>query len=123
MRYPSSTFILLEREPAEWFQSLKLFFAGKPLEDDLFHARVYSMEKRFVDCKQRGLPFTIEDRHAEQYMRAYVNRNARVRDFFGRVAPDRFFYAKLGDDALWDDLASFLGKENSVGNVHANKRR
>lgn len=123
LRFPDSKFILLERDPAEWFESLRIFFRGKRLEDDLFHARVYSREQPFVESSRAGRRLTIEPHDAEHYMAVYCEQNRAVREFFGRVAPDNLFHGDLSDPGLWDDLAEFLGEENTVGAVHANRRR
>lgn len=122
-RYPNARFILLERDPAGWFDSLRHHGGGAPLEDPIFHAQVYAREADLLRAQETGEAFRITPDHAAHYQSVYTATNQAVSDFFMQHAPAQFFRARLEDNATWDALARFLGEENTIGPVHANKRR
>lgn len=114
-RFPAAKFILLTRDPAEWFASLCHHSGGmNPGQTDI-HARIYGREDelRTLINRDPGLDPTawnllsIID-HAELYQRAYLDHTAAVRTFFA-ATPERLYTGRLDAAGTFDEICSFVG--------------
>jgi hypothetical protein len=114
-RFPEARFILLTRDPAEWFESLCHHSGGyNPGWTDV-HARIYSREadlralvadRTDIDPSQPGLLSIIG--HEAHYRAMYERHNAAALAFFAGM-PGRLFTGRLEDSQTFVDLCDFAG--------------
>lgn len=114
-RYPTARFILLEREPEEWFQSLCRHSRGQNAGDSDIHARIYGREEELaqiladnssLQACASGLLSIIE--HRDHYIQIYQQHIAAVRSFFADM-PQKIFYARLEEPDVFPMICDFLG--------------
>lgn len=115
-RFPEARFILLEREPNAWFDSMCRHSAGQNPGLSDIHALVYNREE--------DLSSLIEEKHLsadlpnllsitnmrEHYIQIYKQHIKNVQDYFLDM-PGRLFYGKLTDESSFIDMLSFLNLE------------
>jgi hypothetical protein len=114
-RYPQARFILLERDPDAWFDSLCRHSGGlNPGWSDV-HARVYEREGELESLLTRnpalrpdawGLLSIVE--HREHYRRLYQRHSEAVRAFFASE-PERLLIGRLEDPAVFPRICHFVG--------------
>lgn len=131
-KFPNARFILFDRDPDAWFDSM-VALAQKPqgnFSAPEIHAWIYRREAELLNKTDSGEPFmslsdmdenTLEQQR-EHYKGVYIRRNREVRNFFARKAPEQLFYTSLDDPDKWDGLAQFLGTANTAGNPHVNRK-
>lgn len=131
-KFPKAQFILFERDPDDWFDSM-IALAHKPqgnFSSPEIHAWTYRREEEFQHKTERGEHFeslsemdikTLEIQR-EHYKRVYIRRNKEVRNFFANKNSDRLFYSTLENPDKWNMLAHFLGTTNTAGDPHVNKK-
>jgi len=114
-RFPDARFILLTRDPDDWFESLCHHSGGlNPGSSDI-HARIYDRDEDLkaaiagregISASQPGL-LSIAD-HASHYKAAYQRHNQTVQKFFAGM-PQRLFVGRLEDPQTFSALCKFAG--------------
>lgn len=114
-RFPDATFILLERAPEAWFESMCHHSGGRNPGWSDVHARIYDREaelRRLLvqhpDLSPQALGLLSIVEHAEHYMRLYRQHGEAVRGFF-RATPERLLYGRLDDPAVFPRICEFAG--------------
>ena len=129
-RFNRSKFILFERDPDDWFDSMLSHSEGKNPGNTYLHSFLYNRGYEFYNIfgsaknaytKKIDNMLNIEGMRSH-YKKIYTTRNERVKDFFENHNKKRLFYAHLYDDKKWSKMANYfdinVGKNISV---HANK--
>lgn len=94
-RYPKAKFILFQRDPDKWFDSMLRHSKGKTLGNTHRHCKIY--------------------RRLNEFYREAI-------DYFKKYTPDKLFFAHLEDHDKWQKLAGFLNVDiDKDYDVHANK--
>jgi len=114
-RFPDARFILLTRDPDDWFESLCHHSGGlNPGWSDI-HARIYDREadlravlagREGIGPSQPGL-LSIAN-HESHYKSVYERHNQNVQEFFAGT-PNRLFVGRLNDSRTFVDLCEFAG--------------
>lgn len=114
-RFPDAKFILLTRDPDDWFASLCHHGGGmNPGWSDI-HARIYDREEELqellrsrpgADPAAWGLLSIVE--HADHYKRVYERHTAAVQECFA-AAPERLFSADLEAPGTFHEICEFVG--------------
>lgn len=122
-RCPTAKFILLERQPEEWFQSLCRHSRGQNPGDSDIHARIYGREEELAQllaensdlqaCTPRLLSIV---EHRSHYIEKYQQHIAAVRDFF-KDMPHKFFYRNLEEPDVFPMICDFLGVQTDLSIV------
>lgn len=116
-KFPKSKFILLERDPNKWFDSMKLHSKGKTLGNTHIHSKLYRREDDYNMLGNFNNNFTyrldnlleITDMDRENYIKIYQLRNSEIKEFFAHHAPDRLFCCALEDRDKWVKMGKFVG--------------
>jgi Sulfotransferase domain len=129
-RFPAARFVLLERDPDRWFDSMLSHSGGRNLGNTHRHAVLYRREEEFQAhpeaAKSRYTStidnlFELNESHREHYTRVYRTRNEEVRVFFGQFGPKRLFHGRLEDPKVWHAMGKAFGIDVAEGYaVHAN---
>lgn len=114
-RYPSAKFILLERDPEEWFESLCRHSQGfNPGPSDV-HARIYNREEELARIikentdLQAGAPRLLSIiEHRDHYIEIYSQHVIAVRAFF-KGMPEKLLHGHLEDPSIFPRLCEFVG--------------
>lgn len=115
VRFPDAKFVLLMRDPDEWFDSLCHHSGGRNPGWSDVHARIYGREEELArllrerpgtDPAAWGL-LSITG-HADHYKGVYQRHTADVRACFA-AAPERLFVGRLDDPRSFLDLCDFAG--------------
>ena len=115
MRFPDARFILLTRDPDEWFTSLCHHSGGQNPGWSDIHARIYDREadlralvagRTDIDPTQQGLLSIVD--HGPHYKAAYQRHAEAARTFFAGM-PGRLFTGRLEDPQTFIDLCEFAG--------------
>lgn len=130
-RFPKSKFILLERDPNKWFDSMVTHSKGRTLGNTHIHCAQYQRlgefhetasgyENAYTNIVDNALPLGEEQR--EHYTNFYEVRNKEVKLFFQRHDMRRLFNARLEDNGLWQKMGHFfrINVENGYS-VHLNR--
>jgi hypothetical protein len=133
-RFPESRFILLDREPDAWFDSLCRHSGGRNPGWSDIHAKVYNREQelRAIEreaieaaqhVSQTSLNLLSIVHHRKHYTDIYRNHTAEILKYFS-AEPTRLFYGKLADTKTFPSMMKFLGlkQDPSVEIPHSNKR-
>jgi len=114
-RYPDAKFILMERDPDAWFESMCHHSAGRNPGWADVHARVYDREADLQTLLAHDHQLRPEAwgllsllGHRQHYLDQYKRHGERVRDYF-RSQPHRLFYGRLDDPQAFIDMCSFVG--------------
>lgn len=125
-RFPGSKFILLTRDPADWFRSMISHSDGYVLGSHKIHAFTYRREAEYYDLCDRGeldgldpLPcqrtFSRKDiekmslhGHEEHYKSLYELHTRQVLEFFERHNREALFHGSLYDADKWLKIGKFL---------------
>lgn len=127
-KFPNSKFILFERDPHSWFESMLAYKNGKTLGVTDRHCEFYRREEDYFSRLDEGIDVPEKmglslEGWEEHYVAVYKIYNRTAKEFFAQHAPENLFCGHLEDENKWDKLARFLGQKNSVGDVHVNKSR
>lgn len=114
-RYPDAKFILLERDPDEWFDSLCHHSAGRNPGWTDVHARIYRREADLQHLLQQQPDLqpdswnllSILD-HREHYKKVYQKHGEEVRAYF-KPQPHRLFTGNLHDPDVFAKICAFSG--------------
>ena len=133
-RFPASRFILLDREPDAWFDSLCRHSGGRNPGWSDIHAKAYNREQELKEIELETIeaaqhisltsPKLLSILHLRKHYTAiYRNHTAEILKYFS-AAPNRLFYGKLEDPKTFPSMIKFLGlKQDSCIEVpHTNKR-
>jgi hypothetical protein len=114
-RFPDAKFILLERDPDAWFESMCHSWAGRNPGWTDVHARLYDRDTDLQAFIQKnpgsppdkfGLLSIVE--HREHYKAIYRRHGESVRTFF-RDQPERLFAGRLEDPGVFAEMCRFAG--------------
>jgi hypothetical protein len=131
--FPDSKFVLFDRDPDKWFNSMMKHSNGRSLGNTHRHSIVYDRltdfyclpdadERTYTMSLDNMLPLTDENR--EKYIHVYTDRNREVKNFFKKFGEERIFISTLENSSLWTDLGSFLGIDVAVDySAHENKTK
>lgn len=127
-RFPTSKFILLKRDPDEWFDSLRDYLNQRP-HFSLLHAleypRTVDYHSYLMDNRRilRNHSMFIEESHRKSYtmyLRDYYSSVERTFQEQGRC--DQLFSKDLNDENKWVALGEFLSLQvDSNYTIHLNK--
>jgi hypothetical protein len=131
-RFPTSKFILLERDANKWFDSMVSHSNGRTLGITHIHCTQYQRLKEFhevVGIKQNNVYTNVIDNalplgeeHREHYTSFYKIRNEEVKLFFHHHDSRRLFNAQLEDEKLWQKMGVFFYIDvDSKYRIHLNK--
>jgi len=125
-RFPGSRFILFERDPEKWFQSMLSHSNKRTLGITHRHCEMYRRESEYYEKLDNGDEVPFENGLQlsgckDHYIEMYNLYNRKAKDFFNENGKERLFVGKLEDDEKWEKLAEFLGVEHAGGDVHRNK--
>jgi hypothetical protein len=116
-RFPDAKFVLLERDPDAWFDSMCCHSRGRnPGWTDL-HARIYGRVQDLEELLRRQ-PTLRPDafsqlsilEHREHYKAVYRRHCEAVHSYF-RSRPDRLFAGRLDDPEVFPAMCRFAGVE------------
>lgn len=115
VRFPEARFVLLTRDPDDWFDSLCHHSAGlNPAWTDV-HARIYNRENDLlallreqpeVNPVESGLLSVID--HREHYKKMYQQHTVSVIEAFANES-ERLFCGRLDDPSSFYQLCDFVG--------------
>ncbi|WP_026755089.1 sulfotransferase [Sediminibacter sp. Hel_I_10] len=116
-RFPGSKFILLERDPDKWFNSMMTHSDGKSLGNTFIHSHLYRREKEFYSLstdielynKKTDNLLKLSEEHRAHYIEIYKLRIREVKDFFKYFDQDRLFCGDLEDSEKWKKMGSYFG--------------
>lgn len=117
-RFPEAKFVMFYRDPEAWFRSMFAHSGGRSPGFTDIHAKIYEREDELRDLNASdaaGVSVTNGfslDGKKDHYIRVYEQHNNDAAEFFGRMAPDRFFRSNLNDPDKFGKLARFLGFED-----------
>ena len=129
-RFPTSTFVLMERDGDNWFDSMVSHSHGKSLGNAYRHSRIYRREKEFYDGYYNGNKYSREvdnlmplnESYRQHYKDIYELRNREVKEFFDSFGKERLYIGKLEDDEKWVKMGDFFDiKVDRHFDVHVNK--
>lgn len=126
-RFPNSQFILFQRDPNRWFDSMMSHSDGNVLGSTRIHCEIYGRQdelKRLIEsgevsdselAKIHGVkPLKIREEHRQHYIDCYEHHNHRAREYFSNTQ-GKLFVGELEDPTKWQKLAAFLGVEINDG--------
>jgi hypothetical protein len=132
-RFPKSRFILLERDPDKWFDSMVSHSNGRTLGNTHRHCVYYQRLKEFHEtgAGYENMYTTVIDNalplgeaHREHYTSFYKIRNQEVKLFFQHHNSSRLFQAHLEDKNIWQKMGNYFNiKVDDEYTVHRNKSR
>lgn len=120
-RFPGSKFILFERDPDTWFESMLRHSGGDVLGRSRIHCKIYRREPEYFRLIEReDVDAAREDErysdktmkiydHDDHYKKIYRTHNTEVKDFFERHDRSALHVGRLEDPGKWQKLGSFLG--------------
>ena len=117
--FPNALFVHFERDPEEWFKSLYNHSNGKSLGLKNIHSWIYDINDK-LNIKSDNHFYDLNGM-GQHYIKKYISLNKEIKDFFSNQSDHRYFYSDLDSEYKWDKLAKFLGKKNTVGNIHVNR--
>ncbi len=126
-RFPKSKFILLTRNPDDWFRSMINHSNGNAIYKSNIHCKIYRRELEYFNLLDRGeIDEEIENQrhsekkiritadHAEHYKEIYRLHNLEAQNFFQKNAPDSLHVGALEDPDKWQKMGRFLSVEVPV---------
>lgn len=116
-RFPTSKFILLERDADKWFDSMVSHSEGKTLGNTHLHSFLYDRLDEFYGIEgyqkkmytleiDRLLP--LDESYRGHYIHIYKNRIQEIKSFFEIHDSSRLFYEQLEDDLIWKKMGDFF---------------
>lgn len=119
-QFPNSKFILFERDPNKWFNSMMSHSYNRTIGLTEIHCYLYSRldEIKFNTPKYNGLP--LNENHREHYISIYNKRNNEIKDYFSNN--NSFITLTLENPNKWDILSDFFNiKRNHNVDVWVNR--
>lgn len=116
-RFPEARFILLERDPDAWFDSMCRHSGGRNPGWSDIHARIYGRDHDLAEVLRLQPSLQPEEwshlsivEHREHYKAVYHAHGEAVRSYF-RDRPDRLFVGRLDDPDVFPAMCRFAGVE------------
>lgn len=121
-RFPSSKFILIERDANKWFNSMVSHSNGKSLGNTYIHASLYQRMNEYnslnmpndILIHDNALP--LNENYRTHYTNIYKNKNLEIKHFFKRndlPHSSRLISLRLEDSNKWDKLTSYFNINSS----------
>ena len=129
-RFPESKFILLTRDPEDWFDSIRSHF-NEYGGFSMVHAFEYDRHQEYFhylnsnrSLVRNEFALEIKESHRKHYCEIYTNRlNEIIHYFKSRSLQNQLFVDNLEDSEVWKRLGNFLNIEvNSTYRVHSNRK-
>ena len=116
-RVPNARFILMERNPDRWFDSMKSHSNERVLGNTYNHCKVYRRERdlsgKLRDASRYSLEIDnllpLNESHREHYKELYRLYNQEKLEFFAHFGSERLFHGQLEDPLKWKKLGNFFG--------------
>ena len=128
-RFPKSSFVLFERDPDLWFDSMVRHSDGQTLGNTYRHSVEYNRNDEFYEklghtdhmyTDEIDNLMSLKGRR-NHYTRYYSARNRRVADFFRKNDPSRLVHLQLEDELKWKKLGAAFNIDVPDGfEVHKN---
>lgn len=114
-RFPDARFILLERDPATWFDSMCHHSGGRNPGWTDIHARIYGREPDLKDLMSRKPSLTADTPGLlsivglrDHYQSIYKHHIEAVKDWFS-TRPGRLFHQRLENPGVFEGICEFVG--------------
>lgn len=132
-RFPNSKFIILKRNPDEWFKSMIRHSNGMNPGNTYTHCKIYGRMSDFFELnKNREIDFSIEghttdnllelNSRKESYINYYKNYYTEIECFFSQMDNSRKITIDLEDEGKWEKLGHYLGIKVEDGyEAHSNR--
>jgi hypothetical protein len=119
-RFPDAKFILLTRDPDEWFESLCHHSGGRNPGWSDVHARIYAREPELArilsqkpDTDPSAWGLLSITAHASHYKAVYERHTADVQARFAEH-PEKLFTGRLDDPHSFEGICEFLGVRRNL---------
>ena len=132
-RFPKAKFVLITRDPDEWFDSMVSHSNGRTLGNTFRHSCVYNRETEYYDkiggthdyeSNEVDNLLELNEEHRNHYVQYYIIRHRQLFDFFLSKNPSgsRLIHLDLKDESKWVKLAEFSGfMVPNDYRIHSNK--
>ena len=128
-RFPAARFVLFERDPDDWFDSMARHSSGRTLGNTYLHCCLYNRLSDFYS--EYGDTQAVYSRKIDNlmdlkgkrghYTDFYRARNEAVVDFFRFNASSRLIHLRLEDELKWQKLGDHFEIDVAPDfDVHAN---
>jgi len=119
-----SKFILLERDPNKWFDSMIKHSGGKNPGNSFYHSETYgrletldwitSLRGNYNYKRDNNILDITQSR--EHYLKFHWDYHAEIKSYFNLLgAEERLFYSRL-ETTSWTDLADFVSLKSADAN-------
>lgn len=113
-QFPTSCFVLVERDANKWFDSMVSHSNGRSLGNTYLHSYLYQRVSEYNNLDipkelivwDNALP--LNEEHRTHYINIYKNQNLEVKRFFDRHDSSRLITLSLEDPNKWDKLKSYF---------------
>ncbi|HCQ30547.1 MAG TPA: hypothetical protein DIU39_09690 [Flavobacteriales bacterium] len=129
--FPNSKFILLERNPDDWFNSMMSHSENKTLGNTQIHCELYNRLDEFYDMQPTQSDLysnkidnllSLNEAQRKLYVQIYKLRNKEIKLFFEKYDQSRLFTGNLYDKELWRKMGDFFNIKVAPNyKIHANK--
>ena len=118
-QFPTSRFVLMERDANKWFDSMVSHSNGKSLGNTYLHSYLY---QRITEYNNSNIPkelivwdngLSLNEEHRTHYTDIYKNQNLEIKRFFNRHDSSRLITLRLEDSNKWDKLTSYFNINSS----------
>jgi len=119
--FPDAKFILLKRDPVNWFNSLLSHSNGNVVGAPIRHCKIYHREEELKDLLQKKLMtedqansykgdkiMKITPAHQAHYIRCYMEHYNDAVKYFSNTSPTSLFTGNLEDPEKWQKIGGFL---------------
>lgn len=136
-RFPNSKFVLFERNPQKWFDSMVSHSINKSLGNTQIHSKIYHRELEYLESldgnfeplydydgenRQNWDNLIVDETWKDKYIRAYLTHNTEVKRFFDHQDSSRLISLNLEDEDKWLKLAKHFDIQQPKGlDTHMNK--
>jgi hypothetical protein len=119
-RFKNAKFILFEREPSAWFDSMVNHSKGDIIGSSQVHCKIYRRELEYLDLLNSDQFDETEENlrsskktmklinHADYYKSIYQRHTLEVQNFFSKTSPESLHVGHLDDPQKWQKLGHFL---------------
>ena len=116
-KIPNSQFLLFERDPNKWFDSMRSHSNGRTPGNSYIHCYIYNRLNEYHalninDIKSHDRLLTIDESHRNHYTNIYKARNIEIKKFFDRNDRNRLIYLKLEDPNKWHKIGKYFNIKN-----------
>lgn len=130
-RFPTAKFVLVERDPDKWFDSMKNHSNGKTLGNTYRHSKIYRREMDFYSLRSNKLYsrdidnlLPLDETHRDHYIHLYQLRNREIKEFFSQFDNARLFCTRLEEHEKWQKMGKYFNIDVQAGyEAHANKSK